>query len=99
MNSNKMIRAVVVAAGLLGVGGSGTASAQIVIYPPAAYIATAQPIYFEGRPAYWYNNHWYYRDRGSWGYYHDEPPGLREHREHGYGRYHYEGHGGRGWRR
>jgi hypothetical protein len=37
-------------------------------YPPADYIATVEPVYFEGHAAYWYGNRWYHYDR--------EPPGL-----------------------
>lgn len=45
-------------------------------YPPDGYIATTEPVYFEGRPAYWYGNRWYYRDGGRWSYYHSEPREL-----------------------
>jgi len=62
------------------------ADAQITvsvgIAPPQAYIATTQPEYFEGRPVYWYNNNWYYRDHGRWSYYRSEPGYLRERRGH-----------------
>ncbi len=96
---SKTVRAAVLAVGLTGMFSAGTASAQIVIFPPPAFVATAAPVYYEGHPAYWYNNHWYYRDaRGGWGYYHDEPAFLHDHRGGGYGRYHYEGHE-RGWHR
>lgn len=51
--------------------------------PPDTYIATAEPVYYQGRPAYWYQNHWYWRDNnGAWNYYHDEPAELHEHRMH-----------------
>ena len=51
--------------------------------PPDTFIATAEPVYYEGHPAYYYNNHWYWRDgNGSWNYYHDEPAELRDHRMH-----------------
>jgi hypothetical protein len=46
---------------------------EVVVEPPAAFIATAAPEYFEGRPVYWYNNYWYYRDHGRWTYYRSEP--------------------------
>jgi len=45
-------------------------------YPPPGYVATAAPIYYEGRPVYWYGNRWYYRNGGGWGYYRSEPPYL-----------------------
>jgi hypothetical protein len=61
--------------------------------PPDAYVATAQPEYFEGRPVYLYNGSWYYRDeRGGWNYYRNEPPYLRDRRAHWNApdrRYHY----------
>jgi hypothetical protein len=61
---------------------STPARAQVVVEigPPAEYIATTEPVYFEGRPAYWYGDRWYYRDGGSWRHYRDEPAHLRNYR-------------------
>jgi hypothetical protein len=69
------------------------AEVRIEISPPSWYIATSRPVYYEGRPAYWYDNHWYYREGRSWRTYNDEPRYLREHRgrapeRHYYGRDH-----------
>jgi hypothetical protein len=55
---------------------------EVVVEPPSAFIATAAPEYFEGRPVYYYNNYWYYRDHGRWGYYRSEPGYLRDRRAH-----------------
>ena len=42
------------------------------------YIATTEPVYYEGRASYWCGGVWYYRDGGGrWGHYDREPPGLR----------------------
>jgi hypothetical protein len=51
-------------------------------YPPDGYIATTAQVYFEGRPCYWYGNHWYYRDGGRWRGWAREPVGLQGWREH-----------------
>jgi len=61
-------------------------------YPPDAYIATTDPIYFEGHAAYWYGGFWYYRDGGGrWGHYDHEPAGLYARRmQGGVGRHNYE---------
>jgi hypothetical protein len=57
------------------------ASAQDDDFPPPEVIATLTPTYFEGHAAYWYHDHWHYRDaRGAWGFYHDEPAFLRDRR-------------------
>jgi hypothetical protein len=67
----------------IAIGRTEPARAQVVVVtvaPPAAYIATSQPEYFENRPVYWYNNNWYYRDHGRWLYYRREPDYLRERR-------------------
>jgi hypothetical protein len=69
-------------------------------YPPAAFIATTEPWYFEGRATYWYGNRWYYRNGGGWGYYNREPGALYHRRMLGpQGQYGYEPSGprGRGW--
>jgi hypothetical protein len=77
---------------------SARAFAQVeVVIPPPAFIATATPVYFEGRPAYWWGGRWYFRDGGAWRFYHDEPAYLREWRgrrepeRHFYGRAHWGG--------
>ena len=60
------------------------ARAEVVVevFPPAAFIATATPVYFEGHAAYWWGNRWYYRDGAAWRFYHDEPGYLRDWRGH-----------------
>jgi hypothetical protein len=50
-------------------------------YPPADYVVTTEPVYFEGRPAYWYHDRWYYRNGPRWEYYRSEPRNLEIHRE------------------
>ncbi len=47
---------------------------------PPAFVATAQPYYYAGRPNYWYRNHWHYREGGRWNHYRAEPAPLREYR-------------------
>ena len=59
------------------------AHAQVVVVePPSAYIASYEPIYYNGLAHYWYRDRWYYRDHGAWRWYeHDHEPGfLRDHR-------------------
>jgi hypothetical protein len=58
------------------------ASAQeVVVQPDAAYIATAEPVYYNGAAHYWYRNHWYYRNGGTWaGYRGGEPGYLHDYR-------------------
>jgi hypothetical protein len=51
--------------------------------PPPEYIATTEPVYYEGHSAYWYNNHWFWRDdHGGWNHYDQEPQFLRDRRAH-----------------
>lgn len=50
-----------------------SAPVQIETYPSTVY---------EGRTVYLYHDHWYYRDRGRWAYYRDEPRLLNRHRHH-----------------
>jgi hypothetical protein len=58
------------------------ASAQVVIeVPTPEVIATLTPVYYEGHAAYWWHNHWHYRDaHGRWGHYDSEPKFLHDHR-------------------
>jgi hypothetical protein len=51
--------------------------------PPPEYIATTEPVYYEGHAAYWYDNHWYWRDEhGGWNHYDNEPAFLADRRQH-----------------
>ena len=49
-------------------------------YPPDAYIATTEPVDFDGHASYWYGGRWYYRNGGGWGHYDKEPAALRQRR-------------------
>jgi hypothetical protein len=73
---------------------------EVVVYPPPEFLATTAPVYFEGRPAYWWGGRWYYRNGAAWGFYREEPGFLRDWRGHHevvrqfYGRDHYVRGGG-----
>jgi hypothetical protein len=81
-----LILAALPACALLGVGGIAAAQVEVQVGfapPPPTYVATAEPVYYNGQPAYWYQNHWYWRDGGGrWSYYREEPAFLRDHRMH-----------------
>jgi hypothetical protein len=99
MKTSTVSRAVLMASSIAALSAIGLFSvralAQEDVPPPPEYIATVEPIYYEGHPAYWYNNRWYYRDGARWGYYHDEPGFLRDRRFHSPpGRWHYAARGG-----
>ena len=49
-------------------------------YPPDGYIATTEPVYYEGHATYWYGGNWYYRDGNRWSHYDREPPALQQRR-------------------
>ena len=72
-----MLKGVVLAGAVTLCLVTAPAQAQIVIYPPSAYIATTPPVYYQGRASYWYGNRWYYRDGRGWGAYDREPAYLR----------------------
>jgi hypothetical protein len=76
--------ALVIGCAAVVVGAPREAHAQYVAPPPppSAYIATTQPEYYEGRPVYFYNGNWYYRDDHGWNYYRSEPAYLRDRRAH-----------------
>jgi hypothetical protein len=78
------LRFLAVGALVLGTGALTGCAAEVepayypdaAYYPPPAFVATAAPVYYEGRPVYWYGNRWYYRNGGGWGYYRREPAYL-----------------------
>ncbi len=52
----------------------------VVVPPPPAFVATAVPVYYEGRPTYFYQGRWYYRDGRGWRHFRDEPAYLYNYR-------------------
>jgi hypothetical protein len=89
----------VVALGALGLATalSADAGAQVVVPvpfppPPPSFVATVQPVYYEGHASYWYGGHWHWRDTHGWHAYDREPGYLHDHRahEHWAPRPHYE---------
>jgi len=71
---------VIVSATTAATGCAAEIIAEPAYYPPPAFVASTAPVYFEGRPAYWYNGRWYFRSAGGWGYYRSEPRYLYEQR-------------------
>jgi hypothetical protein len=48
---------------------------------PTVEVESAPRVVFQGRPTFYYQNHWYYRrEGGRWRYYRTEPLGLVEER-------------------
>jgi hypothetical protein len=73
------VTAAAIAGCRLEVGAEGPAGYE-GDYPSDGYIATTDPMYFEGHATYWYGDRWYYRDGGAWRHYDREPPALYERR-------------------
>jgi hypothetical protein len=75
---------------------SGTPAGAQWAPPPPEFIATTEPVYYEGHAAYWYANRWNWRDEHSaWNHYDREPPPLAERRAHSPPVRRSYGHGGR----
>jgi hypothetical protein len=68
------------------------AGVNIQIGIPSFFIATTTPVYYQGHATYWYNNSWYYRDRGNWRTYRTEPQYLHDYRGRHESQRHYYGH-------
>jgi hypothetical protein len=58
----------------------GDAYGDPAYYPSDAYMATEDPVYYDGQPTYYYGGLWYYRNGGGWSYYRSEPGYLRQYR-------------------
>jgi hypothetical protein len=39
-------------------------SAVVEVGPPIEHVRIAPSLIYEGHLVYWYNNHWFFRDRG-----------------------------------
>jgi hypothetical protein len=57
-------------------GCTGYVVAEPVYYPPSAFLGSTAPTYYEGRPAWYYNDRWYFRSGTGWAYYRSEPAYL-----------------------
>jgi hypothetical protein len=89
-SSKNVGAAIVCMASSLGL--ASPAAAQVVVSvaaplplvapPPPVFVASAAPVYYEGRAAYWYGNRWVWRDHYGWHAYDREPVFLHEHRMH-----------------
>ena len=91
----KNILTLVAVSAALSIMSPSVASAQVVVdFPPPEVVATLTPVYYEGHAAYWWHDHWHYRDaRGHWTHYDAEPQVLHDHRYggHAYDRHYYAG--------
>jgi hypothetical protein len=55
----------------------------VVVGSPPEQVEEYPSVTYENRPVYWVHNRWYYRDGDRWGYYREEPVGLRRyHHDH-----------------
>jgi hypothetical protein len=71
-----LLTALGVAAGV-GLATVPASAQEVVVYPDPAYVATADPVYYNGVAHYWYRDRWYYRDgAGHWAWYHGGEPGY-----------------------
>ena len=76
----------IIAAAVAAVGAAmliGTPAAAQFFPPPPEYIASTEPVYFEGHAIYWYDHHCVWRDEhGVWNHYDREPAFLADRRSH-----------------
>jgi hypothetical protein len=83
IETRSILKTVLFALPLMAMTTIAGAQVEVQLSPPDTFVASTEPVYYQGHPAYYYNNHWYYRDeQGRWNYYHDEPGELRDHRMH-----------------
>ncbi len=60
---------------------SNASAQEVVVYPDDAYIATAEPVYYNGQAHYWFHDRWYYRNGRTWASYGGgEPRYLHDYR-------------------
>lgn len=69
------------------------AQVTVVVGPPPDFVATTDPVYYDGHADYWYNDQWYYYDGGAWQVYATEPGYLMDWRGHNAFGHHYYGRG------
>jgi hypothetical protein len=75
-----LVTSGVAAVGCAMEAGASFPGIAVESYPPDGYIATTEPVYYEGHATYWYGGNWYYRDGNRWSHYDREPPPLQQRR-------------------
>ena len=77
----KLAPAAVVSLVVLGTTGcAAEVYGDAAYYPNDSFVATADPVYFDGQANYYYGDRWYYRNGGRWSSYRSEPSYLRTYR-------------------
>jgi hypothetical protein len=78
----KLAPAAVVSLVVLGTSGcAAEVYGDAAYYPDDSFVATADPVYFDGQANYYYGDRWYYRGSGGrWSSYGSEPSYLRAYR-------------------
>jgi len=80
MKRSILVAAALVAAPFVGIAAYSTNASAEVIVVHETYVASYEPIYYNGFAHYLYHGHWYYRDHGGWHGYDHEPAVLGGHR-------------------
>jgi hypothetical protein len=75
-----LVTSIVATAGCSMEMGASFPGVAVDSYPPDGYIATTEPVYYEGHATYLYGGNWYYRDGNRWNHYDREPPALQQRR-------------------
>jgi hypothetical protein len=73
---SKVFASLGVVAGICLSGAPKASAQEVVVYPDNAYIATAEPVYYNGSAHYWYRDRWYYRNGRNWAWYRGGEPGY-----------------------
>lgn len=77
----KLVAAGSLALGALGVTGCyADVYGDPAYYPSDGFVATEDPVYYDGQATYFYGGRWYYRNGGGWSAYRSEPAYLRQYR-------------------
>jgi hypothetical protein len=82
---NQRFAKVARALGVVAISAAPACYAEVdpdpAFYPPPSYVATVDPVFYDGHAVYWYGGHWAYRDGvGRWSYYRSEPAFLARRR-------------------
>jgi hypothetical protein len=65
---------------IVGYSTESRAQTVVVAGPPSEYVASYEPVYYNGSAHYLWHDHWHYRDHRAWHRWDHEPAFLHEHR-------------------
>lgn len=75
-----LVASAALSVAILAYSRESRAQTVVVTGPPSEYVASYEPVYYNGSAHYFWHRYWHYRDHGIWHRWDREPAFLHDHR-------------------